>query len=121
MEIMNQIICSLIPGILHSSQVFRYKTKDGRAIFSFSYEYVTDHYEIPIHSHPDYNGRDESSQVAHWLNCSESPINRKICFTIGNEPKTLEKAKKISMEYAELTWTYIKTGISIDNQMLGNY
>ena len=109
---------TLTPGTLHSSKVFKYRTKDGRAIFAFSYEYDMDgYYDIVIHDHPDFNGRDESSTVAHWLPCYESPINRKVCFSDGKEPKTLEKEKKISMEYAELIWTYIRTGISLDDQI----
>jgi hypothetical protein len=59
---------TLTPGTLHSSQVFKYRTKDGRAVFAFSYEYDMDgYYDIVIHDHPDFNGRDESSTVAHWL------------------------------------------------------
>lgn len=108
----------LISGILHSSQIYQYKTRDGKAVFAFSYEYEIGYYDIAIHSHPHYNGRDDSASVAHWLPCDESPINRKVCFHTGKEPKTLEKAKKISMEYAELTWQYIKTGISLDDQLI---
>ena len=111
---------TLTPGTLHSSKVYKYKTKDGRAVFAFSYEYDMDgYYDIIIHDHPDYNGRDECSIVAHWLPCSESPIDRKICFNDGKEPKTLEKAKKMSMAYAECTWTYIKTGMTLDDQING--
>ncbi len=111
---------TLTPGTLHSSQVYKYKTKDGRAVFAFSYEYEMDgYYNIAIHDHPDYNGRDERSTVAHWLPYSESPINRKICFYDGKEPKTLEKAKKMSMAFAECTWMYIKTGMTIDDQING--
>ena len=109
---------SLTKGTLHSQQLYRYKTRDGKALFTFSYEQEIGHLEVAIHDHPNYNGRDESSGVAHWLPCDESPINRRICFSIGKEPKTLEKAKKVSMEYAELTWTYILTGITIDEQIL---
>lgn len=109
---------SLTSGTLHSSQVYQYKTRDGRAVFSFSYEQEIGHYEIAIHHHPSYNGRDESSSVAHWLSCDASPINKRVCFTTGKEPDTLEKAKKISMQYAELTWTYILTGMTIDEQLL---
>jgi hypothetical protein len=109
---------TLTLGTLHSSQVFKYKTKDGRAVFAFSYENTLGgYYDIVIHDQPDFNGRDERSTIAHWLPCYESPINRKVCLSNGKEPKTLEKAKKISMEYAELIWTYIRTGISIDDQI----
>ena len=109
---------SLTKGTLHSQQVYRYKTRDGRAVFTFSYEYEMGYYDILIHDHPSYNGRNDIPSVAHWLPCDESPINRKICFTIGKEPKTLEKAKKISMEWSELTWTFILTGVTIDDQII---
>lgn len=111
-------INSLTKGTLHSQQLYRYKTRDGKAVFTFSYEQEIGHFEIVIHDHPSYNGRDESSGVAHWLPCDESPINRRICFNIGKEPKTLEKAKKISMEWSELTWTYILSGVTIDEQLI---
>lgn len=116
-----QTINSLTAGTLHSSQVYQYKTKDGRAVFAFSYEYQPEgYYDIVIHHLPSYQGRNDSSSVAHWLHCYESPLGKKICFVEGKEPTTLEKAKKISTQYAELTWTYIRTGISIDDQILRN-
>ena len=108
----------LTKGTLHSSQVFQYKTRDGRGIFAFSYEQEIGHYEIVIHQLPNYNGRDERRSIAHWNPCDASPIDKKICFTTGKEPKTLEKAKKISMEWSELTWTYILSGITIDEQLI---
>lgn len=109
---------SLTKGTLHSQQLYRYKTRDGKAVFTFSYEQEIGHFEIAIHDHPSYNGRDESSGVAHWLSCDASPINRRICFYSGKEPKTIEKAKKVSMAYAEATWTYILTGVTIDEQLI---
>lgn len=109
---------SLTSGTLYSQQTYRYKTRDGRAVFTFSYEQEMGFYDIIIHDHPSYNGRDEFPSVAHWLNCDISPIGRKVCFTQGKEPDSLEKAKKISMQYAELTWTYILTGMTIDEQLL---
>lgn len=105
-------------GTLHSSKIYHYKTLDGNAIFTFSYEYEMGHYEIIIHAHPSYNGRDSSSIVAHWLPSDSSPINKRVCFAVGKEPETLEKAKNISMQYAELTWNYIQTGVTIDEQLL---
>lgn len=109
---------SLTSGTLYSSQVYRYKTRDGRAVFTFSYEQEIGYYDIIIHDHPNYNGRDEYPSVAHWNPSDLSPIDRKVCFTTGKEPETLEKAKKVSMQYAELTWAYILTGVTIDEQLL---
>ncbi|MGC4129242.1 MAG: hypothetical protein QM564_06710 [Bergeyella sp.] len=108
----------LTSGTLYSSQIYQYKTKDGKAIFAFSYEYQPEgYYDIAIHSHPSYNGRSDLPSIAHWLPCDESPIDRKICFTSGKEPETLERAKNFSMQWAELTSTYIRTGITIDDQL----
>lgn len=111
---------SLSSGTLHSSQMYRYRTRDGKATFTFSYEYKykMGYYDIVIHDHPSYNDRDDDSCVAHWLDCDLSPIDRKVCFTEGKEPKTLEKAKQYSIDFAELTWTYILTGVTIDNQII---
>ncbi len=108
----------LTSGTLCSSQVFYYKTIDAKAIFAFSYEYQMGHYEIVIHEHPSYGHRNSGSVIAHWLPCDDSPINKKVCFTVGKEPNTLEKAKNISKQFAELTWNYIQTGITIDEQIL---
>ena len=107
-------------GILHNSQVYKYKTKDGQAVFAFSYEYEMGYYDIIIHHLPSYNGRNDSASVAHWLSSDESPIGRKVCFYSGKEPETLEKAQSISVQYAEMTWIYIKSGISIDDQIIRN-
>lgn len=109
---------SLTSGTLHSPQVYRYKTRDGRAVFTFSYEQEMGYYDIIIHDHPSYNGQLDLPSIAHWNESDLSPINRKICFNIGKEPKTLEKAKKMSMAWSEVTWTYILTGITIDEQLL---
>ena len=116
-----QTIRSLTAGTLHSSQVYQYKTKDGRAVFAFSYEYQPEgYYDIAIHHLPSYQGRDDGSNIAHWLSCYESPINKRICFFEGKEPTTLEKAKNISVQWAELTWNYIRTGVTIDEQIIRN-
>lgn len=118
MKTTKSTIIVLTAGTLHS-QVYKYKTKDGRALFAFSYEYQPEgYYDIAIHSHPHYNGRNELSTIAHWLPCDESPINRRVCFSTGKEPETLEQAKSFSMQWSELTWKYIKTGVTIDDQLI---
>lgn len=107
-------------GILHNVKPNPYMTKDGQAVFAFSYHRKGYYYEIAIHQLPNYKGRNDCSSVAHWLPCDISPIKKKICFHSGKEPTTLEKAHKISVQFAELTWTYIKTGVSIDDQIIRN-
>lgn len=117
------MINQLSSGILSAFDYYHYRTKDGKAVFTFSYHKVQsfsdnkNYFEIDIHKMPSFNGRNDSSVVAHWLPCSR-PAGKKICMTVGKEPKTLEKAKKVSTEYAELLWTYIRTGITIDNQLI---
>ena len=110
----------LTEGTLYSSQIYTYKTKDGRAIFRFSYIYMGSYYQVNIHNYPSYNGRSSGSSIAHWLPTSSNGANRKICFNSGKEPKTLSDAQKISTSWAEVTWEYIKTGITIDTQVIRN-
>jgi len=106
----------LTAGILRSSQIYTYRTKDSRAYFQFSYVWMSGgYYEIDIHKCPNYNGRNDSPSVAHWLNSSRS-TTRKICFHANKEPKTLDIAQKFSKHWAELTWEYIRTGVTIDEQ-----
>ena len=107
----------LTAGVLNSSQVYAYKTKDGRAVFQFSYPSVNNYYEIDIHSTPSYGSRSSDSHLAHWLTSSRTGVSKKICFTRGREPKTLSEAQRFSTDWAELTWEYIKTGVTIDEQI----
>jgi hypothetical protein len=92
-----------------------YRTKDGLSYYKFQYHKVEDYYEIDILEQPSYGSRNSSMSVAHWLNSARG--GKKICITSGKEPKSLEAAKNISMEWAELTNTYIKTGKTIDDQI----
>lgn len=108
----------LTNGTLHSSSVHYYKTKDGRAIFAYSFENTGKYYDIVIHQHPPLRGRDSSSYVLHWLPCDISPLNMKVCFSVGKEPKTLDKAKAYCKQYSELVWNYIQTGITLNEQLL---
>ena len=110
---------TLTAGILHSSQIYTYRTKDGRAYFSFSYVWTSGgYYQINIHKTPNYNGRSDSSSVAHWLSTSSNGASRKICFHSGKEPKSLDITQKFSTHWAELTWKYICTGVTIDQQFI---
>jgi len=97
-------------------QVYTYRTKDGDAYFQFSYHETADGFEIDIHSNPDYRENDSGSHTAHWLPSSRE-ADRMICIKREFYPKTLKDAQDFSMAWAELTWTYIKTGISLDRQI----
>lgn len=110
-------------GILSAFYYYHYRTKDGKAVFTFSYHPIKNfaesisYYEIDIHKMPDFKGRNDSSIITHWLPSSRL-AEKKICITAGQEPKTFSKAQKVSVEYAELVWTYIQTGITIDDQLI---
>ena len=98
-------------------QTYKYRTKDGVAFFSFSYAWVGNLYEIDIHTYPSYEGRICDSHTAHWLPSYSRKAARKICVYESKAPKTLQDAQKLSMSWAELTWEYIKTGVTIDAQI----
>ena len=106
------------PGTLHSSSYApaTYRTKDGSGVYKFRFVKVGSKFEIDIASQPSYAGRNDGANVAHRLPSSRG--GKKICVSVGREPKDLESAKKICMEWAELTQTYIKTGNSIDKQVM---
>ncbi|MEM7085233.1 MAG: hypothetical protein AAF489_03575 [Bacteroidota bacterium] len=110
------------PSTKHTEpyQVFTYRTEDGEAVFKFSYHLVRNRYEIDIHKQPNYRSRKGGSYVAHWL-LSPRDAERKICVSTSHSPKTLEDAQELSKAWAELTWEYIKTGISIDTQVAINH
>lgn len=102
-------------GTLHTYQVYKYVARNGE-IFKFSYHQVGNHFEIDIHQQPSYEDRPSDSLTCHYLSSSRD-APRKICITVGSEPTTLQKAKQISAEWADLTCRYISTGISIDRQV----
>jgi hypothetical protein len=106
------------PGTLHSSSYApaSYRTKDASGVYKFRFIRIGSKFEIDIDSQPSYAGRDERSTIAHRLPSTRG--GKKICLSYGKEPKDLESAKKICMEWAELTQTYIKTGASIDKQVM---
>lgn len=98
-------------------QTYQYRTKDGVAYFSFSYAWVGSFYEIDIHTYPSYEKRPCDSHTAHWLPLYNRKAARKICIYPSKAPKTLQAAQTLSVQWAELTWEYIKTGVSIDAQI----
>ena len=95
-----------------------YRTKDGAAYYQFKFVDIDGKFEIDILSQPSYGTRDSSLVATHRLPSSRG--GHKICITEGKEPQTIESTRKISMEWAELTNTYIKTGQSIDSQVAAN-
>jgi len=108
------------PGTLHNTgySPATYRTKDGNASYKFRFVDLGGKYEIDILSQPSYVSRSSGSAVSHRLPSARG--GHKICLSKGFEPTTLDSAKKICMEWAELTHTYIKTGTSIDKQVKEN-
>lgn len=108
------------PGTLHLTKYspVTYRTKDGSGIYKFRFVDLGGKFEIDIESQPSYEGRDDSSVASHRLLSSRG--GKKICISNGQEPKNLESAKRICMEWSELTQKYIKTGNSIDKQVMAN-
>lgn len=106
------------PGTLHSSGYApaTYRTKDGSGIYKFRFVNIGGKFEIDILSQPSYAGRSDGTITSHRLPSARG--GKKICLTTGKEPKDITAAKNICMEWAELTQTYIKTGNSIDKQVL---
>ena len=99
-----------------SYKVYTYRTKDGAAYFKFSYHWVNNGYDIDVHQKPSYESRSSDMHTVHLL-LSDRDAPNKICIAHQARPKTLEDAKNFSMTFAELTWEYIKTGVSIDTQI----
>lgn len=108
------------PGTLHATSYSpaTYRTRDGRTHYKFRYVDINGKFEIDILSQPSYFGRDESSAISHRLPSTRG--GNKICLSEGKEPTNLETAKKVSMEWAELTTAYINSGKSIDRQVKDN-
>ena len=52
---------------------------------------------------------------------STRPHLQKICITSGKEPRDLEGIQDVSKGWSELTWSYIKTGKTLDEQVSNNY
>jgi len=114
------------PGTLHCQSIeggtlgasftpATYRTKDGSAIYKFRYVQVGNHFEIDIIEQPSYQSRDNGSLTTHRITSARG--GQQICISAGYKPQSIEKAKKISTEWAELTHQYILTGVSIDKQV----
>lgn len=109
----------VIAGTLGASYTpATYKTTDGQAYFMFKYIEVNGFIEIHIIEQPEYDNVDDDLSITHRLPSDREEY--KICFSSGKEPKEIELAKGFSMAWAEYTWNYIKTGVTIDDQISGH-
>jgi len=93
-----------------------YRTKDGTAYFKFRYVELDGVFEIDILEQPEYAGRIEDSVTSHRKLSVRG--GQKISINDSEAPRDIQKAKKISIEWAELTHFYVKTGKTIDDQVL---
>lgn len=121
----------IMPGTLHGKDEYikagtlcasfspaTYRTKDGSAFYKFRYVDLGGKFEIDILEQPSYSGRADSAHVTHKLPSDRG--GEKICIASGSEPTGIEGAQNISMQWAELTHNYIKTGKTIDSQVSEN-
>ena len=89
-----------------SKQKVKYRTKDGRADYGFSFEQMGDgNWRAYIDSQPSYGARDDSAHATHRLSdgsrkfvCWDSPI------------RSLAGVKQVAAAWADATQNYIKTG-----------
>ena len=107
----------LLSGTLHATYSHAtYRTEDGESFYKFRFvENADGKFDIDILNQPSYQGKDESYLVTHLM-----PSDRdckKISIADGFEPSSLEKAQNLAITWAELTNTYIKTGITIGEQL----
>ena len=105
-------------GTLHSTCYnATYRTQDGASYYKYRFvEIGGGKYEIDILEQPSYRGRDNRFEVAHRLPSARGGL--KICVHEGREPASWEAAKNLAIGWAELTNTYIKTGVTIDEQVI---
>lgn len=95
-----------------------YRTEDGSSFYKFRYVNVGGKFEIDIIEQPSYRYRATDAHITHRLPSVRG--GQKICISAGHEPATLEAAKNISIQWAELTHKYILTGKTIDSQVTDN-
>ena len=111
---------ALLSGTLHATySPATYRTKDGASYYKYRFvEIGGGKFEIDILEQPSYRGRDSGARVVHRLPSARGGL--KICVSEGCEPTSLDAAKNLAIGWAELTNTYIKTGVTIDEQVIRN-
>ena len=84
----------------------RYRTKDGRADYSFSFEQQPDGaWRAYIADQPSYQGREDDAHTTHRL----SDGGRKyVCWT--DPLRSLEQVKQVAAMWADATQKYIQSG-----------
>jgi len=106
----------LLDGTLYADfSPATYRTKDGSAFYKFRYADIGGKFEVDIIEQPSYRHRSTDAHITHRLPSARG--GQKICISSGHEPTSLDGAKNISMQWAELTHEYIKTGRTLDQQI----
>jgi len=82
-----------------------YRSKSKRFDFKFGFVPEGDHLAIYCLHHPPH-GRDPDPHKTHLFS------NGKICFVVGREPRTRERALQLAAQWAEYILEYARTGIS---------
>lgn len=91
-----------------------YRTRDGRARFTFRFVeagggfFSSSHIEIDIVDAPSYGGRSTSSHDTHRV-----PSDRggyKVCIGHEGQVRSLNDARRYARAWAEETWKYITRG-----------
>lgn len=88
----------------------------------FRFRYVHDQetqgkIRVYVEQQPSYNRRDTSPHVIHrWPARNGAPPY--ICFKDEHKPATFRDAQRLAHDWANRTATYIRTGVSISQQIL---
>lgn len=89
-------------------QKIKYRTKDGRADYGFSFEQMPDgSWRAYITSQPPYQGRSEGLHATHRLTHGSRYY---VCWT--RALRSLADAKHVAALWANATQNYIRTGRS---------
>jgi hypothetical protein len=112
----------ILPSELFNKGLYLYPTEDGESYFIYNYVQVSNYFEADIIAQPQYALMTPrvSCHDTHRLD-STRPHLQKICITSGKEPRDLEGIQDVSKGWSELTWSYIKTGKTLDEQVSNNY
>ncbi len=90
-----------------------YRTKDGRAQFSFGFARVGDHVEIDILNMPSYGERSSDGHTTHRLTSNRG--GSRVCLGNDSDAPNLREAQKWAAMWSEHTWNYIKYGTPFPN------
>lgn len=95
-------------------QILYYRTRDGQADYCFAFLRAADgSYHAVILDMPSYGARDTSLAITHRLPTGDGRY--KVCWDrpLWSE----EEAKAVAAKWADLTQTYLQTGVTIDQQV----